>query len=430
MIAGVLLVLCHLGRAEAAECSGLKKAAAEAGLSVQGTKWVTVPKGHDWRRALPLYNDLKDYDVELLPLHCRQLARLIKAKVTELVTKNGVLLRVRLTGDAYRVADQLTLLLDDQPVKTSLDETDPGQPYSPGRHEVSVEVPNLRREEKLLVKPTLNGAPVSVGGGGDRFSFDLPATADGATQDLAVNISLVRRCIFTLRVNNETEQDPSKRAVLVLHGASEMPLPSGAVRVQGGRHALEVELEEDTRVDVAIDGQQLIPTDDPDAGDRNLRYVVPLECPKGQDQGRASLVVSLPRAELQNGAQAGSNDGLPTLFWVGAGTAAAGLFVSGISYFGYQSPAEERGNDLYADNGCADVTCDPDVVRRVNDAFDESDSARVWTVTGLVVGGVGAAVAVGALIFDASSTRHESEVVHLQPGIAPGNYSLNVVGRF
>ncbi len=434
LLAVTLFVGSFCGQAQAATCSGLKKAAAEAGLSVQGTKWVTVPKGHEWQKALPLYNDLKDYDVDLLPLHCRQLARLIKGKVTEIVSQHAVLLRVRLTGDAYRVADRLTVMIDNQTVETSVDESDKGLPYTAGRHEVSIEVPTLKRDEKVVIKPSLNGSLVPVGGQGDRFALDLPPTAEGGTHDLALNVTLVRRCVFTLRVNNETEQNPSKRAVLVLHGASSMPLTSGAVRVAGGRHALEVELEEDTRVDVAIDGRQLIPTDGGPVEGKSLRYIVPLECPKGQDQGRASLVVSLPQTEMHdNGSGGGEGGGMPTLFWVGTGVATTGILMSGISYFGFQSPADDRGTKLFSENGCgtAAATCDAEVQSRVNAAWDESDSAGVWTVTGLIVGGVGAAVAITSLFFDdPADSDQESAYVQVHPSWQPGQYGLTAVGRF
>jgi hypothetical protein len=415
--------------AEAATCRGLKSAAAAAGISVQGTKWVSVPKDHDWRKALPLYNDLKDYDVELLPLECRQLARLLKAKVGEIVQQHGVLLRVRLTGDAYRVEQNLALLIDGQPARTSLDTQDPGDPFTPGRHEMTIEVTGLRPEEKVVLKPSLNGADLPLGGGGHKFSFELEPKQDGSTQDLALFVSVVRRCVFTLRVNNETEQDPKKRAVLVLHGASSLPLPSGAVRVAGGRHALEVELEEDSSVDVAIDGRQLLPTG---TAGRNVRYVVPLECPKGQDWGRASLVVSLPHAELVDTGDDGS-DGLPTLFWVGAGGAAGGLLLSTVSYFGFQSPAEDRGNNLFENSGCGSGgnLCDGETQRRIDEAWDESDSAKIWTVAGLVLGGVGAAVAVGALLFDSPEEEEpEAASLQLQPALAPSSFGVMAVGRF
>ncbi len=417
------------GTASAATCRGLRTAAKAAGISVQGTKWVTVPKDHEWQKALPLYNDLKDYDVELLPLECRQLARLLKAKVTEVVAKHGVFLRVRLTGDAYRVEQNLTLLIDGHTVRTSLDTSDRGDPFVAGNHEMTVEVSGLRRDEKLVLKPSLDGTELPLGGGGNRFSFELNPAPDGSTRDLSLNVSVVRRCVFTLRVNNETEQDPERRAVLVLHGASSMPLPSGAVRVAGGRHALEVELEEDTSVDVAIDGRQLLPTG---KGGRNLRYVVPLECPKGQDWGRASLVVSLPHAEIRDADVESS--GLPTLFWVGAGGAAGGLLLSTVSYFGFQSPADTRGTNLYADNNCraGDARCDADTRQRITDAWDEADSAKIWTVTGLVLGGIGTAVAVGALVFDDDDSNGEEESASLQlyPTLGPGAYGVTAAGRF
>lgn len=439
----------------------LYETAKRAGVTINGT-WITLPKAPEWERLVPLYDMLKDYDASVAYGNdCKAMVRRLREKVIERIRLHGTFLVIevedalnRLRGKAVVTVDGRSVPVQGESAAKGDDETLPGHVIFRGRHEVRVQRPVLHPGEKLILDKRFDGEPL---GKGEALDFDLiiPAgSSSGPTvHKLTLGIGIQRSCRVRLRVSGEllggAPRPGEPQFVAEVYNPSQFTnqrIQNGDYLFTAGDYTLSLKLAEGQlpvgkSPRVILDDAQVGLRKREEEGLATWQRRLPLACPADQAQGETTLELGFTGGRTARVAlseteppESGASRSVPTLTWIGLTVAGVGATVAAVSYFGFQSPAVSDADALFRENGCGEpsAACTTEVITAIEDYWNQRDSAFAVTTTAAIVGGVGAAVAVGAWLLaepagDEASSRPGLQVL---PMFQATSAAVHVSGTF
>ncbi len=430
-----------------------------AGVRVWGRN-ATLPKEPAWEALLPIYRKMRDYDISAAGgENCQASLRTLRKELIRRIVKYAPFLKVTIVDPSQRFNGLPSVTVDgaklEKPEKVPLVqlrntsqqtyEQIPGHPLLPGKHRIHLSTPRLDPNERLIVQAVLNGVYIGEGQSLD-LDIDIPRGGPKQVHHLELKLQLVRECRVSLKLSGGLLESTAPRFVVRLQHRERLSNKTitfpGLYDAYAGENLLVAELLEGA---LPKDTVPLLLIDDAQAGMRwvhdaarpTWEYPLSLECPPGSSTGESSIELIL------SGSGSGSGAGRPPgakkgrqgrssfspVFWTGVGVAAAGFGSATISYFGFQRPANVKANAKFRELGCP--ACDDAARAEVLRAWDKSDAAVPYTTAGIIVGGAGAALAVGALIWTAVTKDKPSEAaLWVSPAAGPNGYGLHVEGRF
>lgn len=423
-----------------------------AGVRMWGSN-AQLPKEPTWEALLPIYRKMRDYDISAAGGEkCQASLRTLRKQLIQRIVKYAPFLKVTISDPSQRFSGLPSVTIDgdklEKPEKVPLVqlrdtskqayEQIPGHPLLPGKHRIHLSTPRLDPNEKLTIQAVLDGVYIGESQNLD-LDFDIPRGGPKQVHHLELKLQLVRQCRVSLNLSGNLLESKEPRFVVRLqhreHLSNKTITFPGLYDAYTGDNLLVVEL---LGGKLPNDALPLLLIDDAQAGMRRVKdaerptwqYPLPLECPGGSATGESSVELILSDSDmsrLKKGRQGMSR--FSPLFWTGVGVAGVGFGGAAISYFAFQRPADIKANTLYDELGCP--SCDSAAEDEVNRAYDKRDRYMPYTVAGLIVGGAGVGLAVGAFIWTAVAKDKPSETaLSVTPVVGPDRYGLHLEGRF